>query len=169
MIASLLAVLLLAAPARADYVGAGIRASKGDIALRYSMNADANDKVYYFQTAQHDPYAALDAGNGEILFLPSRMGSTLSVFALDAPELTAAMADGRITRVGAISMDFHKGMRGVPYSAFLAPPLTVFTGVAKKVGLKRLTRDEETLATVRYLEAALTAGGAYVPRRPSGT
>jgi hypothetical protein len=42
--------------------------------------------------------------------------------------------------------------------------MEVFVGTAKKVGLKKLTRDEETLATVRYLEAALMAGGAYVPR-----
>src|SRR5581483_5545130 len=116
-----------------------------------------------FQTAGHQPYDALDASNGEIMFLPSRMGSVLSVFALDAPELKAAMADGRISNFGSISMDFHKGMRGVPYSAFLAPPVQVFVGTAKKLGLRRLSRDEETLATVRFLEAALTSGGAYVP------
>jgi hypothetical protein len=149
---------------REDYVGSGIRASKGDIALRYSMNADFNDKVYFFQTGAHDAFTALDASNGEILFWPSRMGHTLSVFAVDAPALKAAMADGRITNAGSISMDFHKGMRGVPYSAFLAPPVDVFIGTARKVGLKRLSRDEETLATARFLEAALTAGGAYVPR-----
>ncbi len=148
---------------REGYVGAGIRASKGDIALRYSMNADANDKVYFFQTAAHDAYTALDASNGEILFFPSRMGHALNVFAVDAPELKAAMADGRITDVGSISMDFHKGMRGVPYSAYLAPPMDVFMGTAKKIGLKKLTRDEETLATARFLEAALTAPGSYVP------
>jgi hypothetical protein len=149
---------------REDYVGSGIRASKGDIALRYSMNADANDKVYFFQTAAHDAYTALDASNGEILFFPSRMGHALNVFALDAPELEAARADGRITDGGSIAMNFHKGMRGVPYSAYLAPPLTVFVDTAKKVGLKKLSRDEETLATARYLEAALTVGGAFVPR-----
>jgi hypothetical protein len=149
--------------ARDSYVGAGIRASKGDIALRYTTGGDANDKVYFFQTAVNDPYTALDARNGEILFWPSRMGSALSVFALDAPELAAAMTDGRIARVGSISMDFHKGMRGVPYRAFLAPPLEVFVRTAKKIGLRGLSRDEETLATVRYLEAALTAGGAHVP------
>jgi hypothetical protein len=69
--------------------------------------------------------------------------------------------------MGAISMDFHEGMRGVPYSTFLAPPLEVFSGTAKKIGLRRLSRDEETLATVRYLEAALTEGGAYVPGGPA--
>jgi hypothetical protein len=91
------------------------------------------------------------------------MGHALSVFAVDAPELETARADGRIANAGSISMDFHKGMRGVPYSAFLAPPVEVFIGTAKKVGLKKLSRDEETLATARFLEAAATAGGAYVP------
>jgi hypothetical protein len=149
---------------REEYVGGGVRASKGDIALRYSMNADANDKVYFFQTAEHDAYTALDASNGEILFFPSRMGHALSVFAVDARELQAAKADGRIANAGAISMDFHKGMRGVPYSAFLAPPVEVFAGTARKIGLRKLSRDEETLATARFLEAAAAAGGAYVPR-----
>ncbi|NNN04262.1 MAG: hypothetical protein HKL90_00030 [Elusimicrobia bacterium] len=149
---------------RQSYVGAGIRASKGDIALRYTTSGDWNDKVYFFQTDVHHPYDALDASNGEILFWPTRMGSALSVFALDAPELRAARADGRIADVGSISMNFHKGMRGVPYSTFLAPPLTVFVGTAKKLGLRRLSRDEETLATIRYLEAALSAGGGYVTR-----
>ncbi|HEX4047095.1 MAG TPA: hypothetical protein VH309_04650, partial [Elusimicrobiota bacterium] len=150
--------------AREGYVGAGIRASKGDIALRYSTNGDFNDKVYFFQTSAHDAYTALDASNGELLFFPSRMGYALSVFAVDAPELRAARADGRIDNLGSISMDFHKGMRGVPYSAFLAPPSEVFVRTARKVGLKRLSRDEETLATARYLEAVLRAGGAFVPR-----
>ena len=149
---------------REDYVGGGIRASKGDIALRYSMSGDANDKVYFFQTKEHDAYSALDASNGEILYFPSRMGYALSLFAVDAPELKAALADGRITNAGSISMDFHKGMRGVPYSAYLAPPLEVFVRTAKKIGLKKLSRDEETLATARFLEAAALAGGAYIPR-----
>lgn len=148
---------------REDYVGAGIRATQGDIALRYSMNADANHKVYFFQSAQHGGYTPLDASNGEILFWPTRMGHALNLFDLEAPELKAAMADGRIKNMGAISMDFH-GMRGVPYSAYLAPPVEVFIGTAKKLGMKKLSRDEETLATIRYLEAVVTAGGAYIPR-----
>jgi hypothetical protein len=154
---------------REGYVGAGIRASKGDIALRYTTSGDMNDKVYFFQTAEHDAYTALDASNGEILFWPTRMGHALNVFAVDAPVLEAARADGRITNAGSIAMNFHRGMRGVPYSAYLAPPLTVFVDTAKKLGLKKLSRDEETLATARYLEAALKAGGAYVPSGPSAS
>ncbi|MBI2788757.1 MAG: hypothetical protein HYX59_08760 [Elusimicrobia bacterium] len=142
---------------------AGIRATMGDIAARYDMNADRNQKVYFFQSAQHGGFVPLDASNGEILFFPTRMGHALNLFDLDAPELQAARADGRIKNFGAISMDFH-GMRGVPYSAYLAPPVEVFIGTAKKLGLKKLSRDEETLATIRYLEAVATRGGAYVPR-----
>lgn len=148
---------------REDYVGKGINATMGDIALRYDMNADRNYKVYFFQSAQHGGYTPLDASNGEILFFPTRMGHTLNLFDLDAPEIRAAQADGRIKNFSSISMDFH-GMKGVPYSAYLAPPVEVFVGTAKKIGLKKLTRDEETLATVRYLEAVVLAGGAFVPR-----
>lgn len=148
---------------REDYVGTGIRATVGDIALRYSMNGDRNHKVYFFQSAEHGGYIPLDASNGEILLFPTRMGHALNLFDLDAPELAAARADGRIKNFGSISMDFH-GMKGVPYSAYLAPPVEVFVGTAKKIGLRRLTRDEETLATIRYLEAAVLAGGSYIPR-----
>ncbi len=148
---------------RKEYVGTGIRATMGDIAARYDMNADRNQKVYFFQSAQHGGFVPLDASNGEILFFPTRMGHALNLFDLDAPALVAARADGRIKNFGAISMDFH-GMRGVPYSAYLAPPVEVFIGTAKKLGLKKLSRDEETLATIRYLEAVATRGGAYIPR-----
>lgn len=132
-----------------SYAEHGIRASRGDIARR-----DLNEKVYFFQSARHPLFDVLDASDPKQLFFASRMGWTLVVFDLDAPELKAARADGRITNFGAISMDFH-GMSGVPPSAFLAPPLRVFTDVDRQIGLGRLTRDEETLATVRYLEAAL--------------
>ena len=55
-------------------------------------------------------------------------------------------------------------MRGVPYSAYLAPPVEVFVGTAKKIGLKKLSRDEETLVTLRYLEEVIRAGGPFIPR-----
>jgi hypothetical protein len=148
---------------RKDYVGKGIRASMGDIALRYG-GGDSNQKVYFFQTRDHHPYVALDASNGEILVLPSRMGHVLNFFDVDAPPILAAKQAGRIRDHGAISMDFH-GMGGIPYSTYLAPPIEVFNGSAKRaLGIGRLSRDEETLATVRYIEQVLMAGGDYVPR-----
>lgn len=148
---------------REEYVGEGIRATMGDIALRYTMSGDTNYKVYFFQSAEHGGFAPLDAKHGEHLFIKTRMGYALNLFDLDAPALKAARADGRIRNPGSISMDFH-GMKGVPYEAYLAPPVDVFTGTAKKVGLKKLSWDEETLATIRYLEAAALAGGPFVPR-----
>lgn len=148
---------------REDYVGRGINATMGDIALQYSMHGDRNYKVYFFQSAETELYDLLNESHPQMLMLPSRMGSTLNLFNLEAPELKAAMADGRIKNMGHISMDFH-GMGGVPYSAYLAPPLEVFYKTARKVGLPKLSRDEETLATIRYLEAAAAAGSAYIPR-----
>ena len=147
--------------AREGYLN-GINATMGDIALNYTIHGDRNYKVYFFQTEKYRLYDILNESNPAQLVFPSRMGNNLSVFDLNAPPLVAARSDGRIKNFGQISMDFH-GMKGVPYSAFLAPPLEVFHGTAKRIGMKKLTRDEETLATVRYLEAALLAGGAYVP------
>lgn len=149
---------------REEYVGKGIRATMGDIALNYTISGgDRNYKVYFFQSKETGLYELLDERNPQIMLFPSRMGSALNVFKLDAPELEAAKKDGRIKNFGGISMDFH-GMDGVPYSAYAAPPLQVFDRVAKNVGIGKLSRDEETLATIRYLEAAVAAGGAYIPR-----
>lgn len=148
---------------REQYVGKGIHATMGDIALQYSMHGDRNQKVYFFQSAQHDLYNLLNESHPQMLLFPSRMGHALNLFDVDAPAILAAKADGRIRDHGAISMDFH-GMGGVPYSAYLAPPVEVFHRTAKKVGLKKLSRDEETLATIRYLEAVVLTGAAYVPR-----
>lgn len=148
---------------REQYVGAGIHATMGDIALQYSMHGDRNQKVYFFQSMQTELYDLLNESHPQMLLLPSRMGSALNLFNVDAPEILAAKAEGKIRDHGAISMDFH-GMGGVPYSAYLAPPVEVFHRTAKKVGLKKLTRDEETLATIRYLEAVVTAGAPFIPR-----
>ncbi len=143
--------------------GGGIRATMGDIANNYSMHGDKNLKVYFFQSKKVALYDILNERNPAMLFFPSRMGSVVSLFRLDAPELAQALADGRIQNFGAISMDFH-GMRGVPYSAFLAPPLDVFHQTAKRIGIKGgLSRDEETLAVMRYIEAAALAGDRFVP------
>lgn len=148
---------------REQYVGKGIHATMGDIALQYSMHGDRNQKVYFFQSMQTELYDLLNESHPQMLLFPSRMGSALNLFNVDAPEILAAKADGKIRNHGAISMDFH-GMGGVPYSTYLAPPVEVFHRTAKKVGLKKLTRDEETLATIRYLEAVVAAGAPYIPR-----
>ncbi|MFI5345992.1 MAG: hypothetical protein ACHQ51_06425 [Elusimicrobiota bacterium] len=149
--------------ARDGYVGRGISATMGDIALNYTIHGDRNYKVYFFQTEKYRLYDILNESNPAQYLFPSRMGNNLSVFDLNAPVLTAARADGRIKNFGQISMDFH-GMKGVPYSTYLAPPIEVFHRTAQKIGMKKLSRDEETLATVRYLEAALIGGGPFIPK-----
>ncbi len=146
---------------REDYVGAGINATMGDIALNYTTQGDTNHKVYFFQSAEHGLFAPLDERNPAIMFFPSRMGFALNLFDLNHPLLEKAKADGRIKNFGGISMDFH-GMRGVPYETYLAPPLEVFVSTKKRLGMS-VSRDEETLATLRFVEAALARGGAFIP------
>ncbi len=150
---------------RDGYVGRGLKAGVPDDGSRDVIHWQARpEQVYFFQTSHDGAYNAMDAHNPAMNPWPSRMGHVLNVFALDAPAIEDAKADGRIRNHTTNSMDFH-GMWGIPYSAYLAPPVHVFDGSAKKaLGLGRLTRDEENLATVRYLEAALLAGGDYVPR-----
>ena len=46
---------------------------------------------------------------------------------------------------------------GIPYDTFVTDPLEVFTRVRRKLGSPtRLSRDEQTLAVMRYIEAAAT-------------
>lgn len=148
---------------REGYVGKGIYAGIPDDGSRDVMNRSTTRQVYFFQSAR-SAYEGVDASNPAILMWASRMGYLLNLFALDAPEIEAAKADGRITNHVSHSMDFH-GMGGIPYSAYLAPPIEVFNGSAKKaLGLGKLSREEENLATALYIEAVIKAGGAYVPR-----
>lgn len=137
-----------------QYVEAGlIRASVGDIALQYTMHGDPNHKVYFFQSAYHDLYEVLDSRNPQPLI--PRMGFVLILFRRDSANLARAEAAGLAGRPSSISLDFDQTrMPGIPYEDFLVPPLDVFNGVSKKVGQKGLSRDEETLAVLRYIEAA---------------
>ncbi|MCX5795348.1 MAG: hypothetical protein NTY77_07645 [Elusimicrobia bacterium] len=147
-----------------QYVEAGlIRASVGDIALQYTMHGDPNHKVYFFQSSQHDLYEVLDARNPQPFI--GRMGTVLILFRRDSPNLAKAESAGLAGRPSSISLDFDQArMPGIPYEDFLAPPLDVFNGVAKKVGQKRLSRDEETLAVLRYIEAAVLDFESRPPR-----
>lgn len=135
-----------------EYAAAGmIRATRGDIALQYDMHAKPVDKVYFFRSGVN-LYDILDESHPQMLLFPSRMGSVLILFRADAPALQSS----GVQNPSAISLDFDSAkLRGVPYEAFLAPPLEVFSGTAKKLGLGKLSRDEETLATMRLIEAAV--------------
>jgi hypothetical protein len=146
-----------------SYVRGGIRASVGDIALRYGFPGDPHDKVYFFQSSEHDLFSILDASNGERPW--ARMGTVLMLFRRDSPVLAQALESRAASHPTAISLHFdtHR-MRGIAYEDFLVPPLEAFKGVAKKSGQARLSRDEETLAVLRYIEAAVLDPAARLPR-----
>lgn len=135
--------------------GGGIRATMGDIALQYSMHGDRSYKVYFFRSSNANLYDLLSERHPNLV--SSRMGDVLILFRLDSKFMKDALASGLARNSGAISMDFDEtrlpGMIGVPKDTFLSDPLTVFYGLKTRVGLGRLSRDEETLAVMRYIEA----------------
>jgi len=139
--------------ARQYVEGGGISATVGDIALQHSRHGDPNHKVYFFQSAEHGLFDVLDARNPQPFI--GRMGHVLLLFRRDSATLARALETGAAARPTAISLDFDPSrLKGVPYEDLLVPPLEVFNGVAKKVGQRRLSRDEETLAVLRYIVAA---------------
>ncbi|MBI4237717.1 MAG: hypothetical protein HY696_04780 [Deltaproteobacteria bacterium] len=138
----------------------GIRATRGDIAAIDSMRVPP-EQVYFFSSPQLSLDRILDERNPGTLFGNTRMGTVLIPFDLHADCLEAARRAGIIADETEISLTFdadaaarQRASLGIPAEAFLTPPLTVFEQVATRLGLPRLSRDEETLAVMRYIEAA---------------
>lgn len=152
-----------------EYLNGGIHATRGDISLQYTTNPTASmlaNKVYFFRDSVN-LFDILNESHPQMFFIPSRMGYVLMLFRLDSDYLKKAFAEGGASNPSAISIDFnenwlagqHKGrMIGIPASTFLSDPMSVFHRVKARIGHKgRLSRDEETLATMRYIEAVMTA------------
>jgi hypothetical protein len=147
-----------------DYVDrGGIMVSRGDIALNYG-HGDPSLKVYFFRSSNISLYHLLSEGNPQ-LYGAGRMGNVLMVFPYDSDYILRGMKEKGIQKPSSISLDFeedwvrkqemsqHTGTSiGIPATEFFAPPAEIFHGLKKKVGLGGLSRDEETLATMRYLE-----------------
>ncbi|MDE2292911.1 MAG: hypothetical protein KGL53_12590, partial [Elusimicrobia bacterium] len=140
-----------------QYVKAGgIRATMGDVALQYTMHGDRSYKVYFFRSSKANLFDVLDERHPNLV--SSRMGNVLILFDADSQYMRDALASGLARDPGAISVSFDetrlKGMVGIPKSTFLGAPLTVFQDVGRRLGLT-LSRDEETLAVMRYIGAKL--------------
>ena len=139
----------------------GIRAGRGDIALQYTTNGDLAYKVYLFRSSNVNLYDILSERGPDLV--SARMGSVLNIFDSKSDFILKAEADGAIPKQNEISIDFEdnwinkRGMIGIPYSTYLAPPVEPFAGRSgKRFGLKgRISKDEETLAAMRYIEAVV--------------
>ena len=149
-----------------DYVDeGGIFISRGDIQLQYG-GGDPNYKIYMFRSSNVSLNKILSEGNPQVMFgNGGRMGNVITIFPLDSPYFKKAIEEKGVLRSGAISFDFdenwvakqemgkHKNpFVGIPATEFITPPATVFTSTKKKVGVGNLSRDDETLANMRYLE-----------------
>jgi hypothetical protein len=145
---------------RDEYVAAGgIVAQRGDIGLAYGASNDFNQKVYFFRTADVSLTKILSTKNPNLIFFKERMGTVFIVFDLDAPVLQEYRAKKMITKDDQIFMNFDESRLrmgakffGVPKAAFLFPPVEVFKRTKKILDENRLTWDEETLATLRFIE-----------------
>lgn len=154
----------------------GLLISRGDVGLQYGMSTDIAEKIYFFHSAKVNLFDVLNSSNPKQLS-GGRMGSELNIFSLDHPYFERAKAEGGISKVTDISFDFNPawlsklsvntvghGLVGIPYSTYLAPPVQVFQGVGKrfKDTLGKLSRDEETLVTMRHIEAVLLAEKSHL-------
>ena len=147
-----------------DYVDqGGIKISQGDIALQYG-HGDPNYKVYFFRSSNISLYHLLNEGN-PALYGHGRMGNVIMAFPYDSKYIQKGMAEGGIHHPSSISLDFDErwvGKQemsqavqrpvGIPATEFIAPPANIFSNLKKNVGMGGLSRDEETLATMRFLE-----------------
>jgi hypothetical protein len=147
-----------------DYVDqGGIKISQGDIALQYG-HGDPNYKVYFFRSSNMSLYQLLNEGN-PALYGHGRMGNVIMAFPYDSKYIKKGIEEGGIHHPTAISLDFDERwvakqemsqalqrQVGIPATEFIAPPASIFFNLKKNVGMGGLSRDEETLATMRFLE-----------------
>ena len=153
-----------------QYVDAGgIYAARGaDVAVAYGMGGAHNERIYFFDSNHIGLYDMLSETNPKIVY-GGRMGNVVNIFSLDSSAISDATASEAISRRTAIFFDYNaealalmpwnKGREsrfiGIPSSAYIAPPLELFTDTSA-LGVGRLSRDEETLVAMRYIERALT-------------
>lgn len=155
----------------------GIRISRGDITVVYTngLSGSTAEKIFLFRASKHSLYEILGSSNPKMALGGGRMGDTLNVFAIESKYTESAVKEGGIYAQNDISFDFDPawaakqsfnliggGLVGMPYSQYAVPPLRVFTRTRKRLDAGRLSRDEETLATMRYLEAVLTSGKNHI-------
>ncbi|MBI4345893.1 MAG: hypothetical protein HY553_03495 [Elusimicrobia bacterium] len=152
-----------------QYVDAGIQATLGDRITNRNENVwtfDSRLKVFFLQSPGEKLYDILDTKRMDSWPLPLRMGDSVMIFDLEDKVIVDGFKTGKIglhTRSTWNMSYTFDGMPGIPYSAFVMPPIEVFRDVRKKLGTGRLSRDEETLAAMRVIEAAAEAG-SFVPR-----
>jgi len=153
-----------------DYVGTGIRGSvTADISTHTDPWAARRYQTYFFNSLDHTLFEVLNSRHPGNPWM--RMGSTLIIFRLDSDFFNLAASEGGILDSQSVYLHFNQGWlnrhakaMGLPYTVavpateYLASPLNVFRKTAAKLGSSLwLSREEETLAHMRFIEAMLLA------------
>jgi len=154
-----------------QYVDKGILATMGDRIANRNQNPwtyDTRKKVFFSRSPGETLYDILDSNRMDAWPLRLRMGYELMIFDLEHTAIVGGLESGAIglhTRATWNMSYTFDGLPGFPYSAFVVPPIEVFPNIPRKLGFRgRLSRDEETLAAMRVIEAAAMAEERFVPK-----
>lgn len=144
---------------RSDYLDKnGISFSMGDSGLDQGFSKDRRQKVYFFNLKSTDLFTVLNSRNPNQILIRQRMGNVLTIF-----DVRAVRKFLNETYPGAIeentisfSLDASQTVRtrAVPSKFYVTVPLEVFSGYKSRLG-RRLSWDEETLVTMRLIDAYL--------------
>ncbi len=152
-----------------DYVNAGgIRVGVSDPAAQYGIldrNFDPRPKVFFFDSKYVDDYKVLNEANPANTFGGGRMGNILMLFDLNSSFIKKAESENGILSRNEISITYKpewlkaqneknelQGSVGILAKDFLAYPFHVFEDTKKLLGLRKLSRDEETYAHILFLQ-----------------
>lgn len=144
---------------RRDYIDrGGISFSMGDSGLEHGYSRDARQKVYFFNLKSTTLFEVLDARNPSQIYFKARYGNILTIFDVKAVrEFLNKTYPGAIQEdeiVFSLDRDARITTRAVPSQFYASSPLLVFQHYAKRLG-RRLSWDDETLVTMRLIDAHL--------------
>lgn len=144
---------------REDYLDKnGISFSMGDSGIDQGFSRDRRQKIYFFNLKSTDLYTVLNSRNPNQILIRQRMGNVLTLFDVQAVRkflnetYPGAIEENTIS----FSLDGSQSVRtrAVPSKFYVTVPLEVFSGYKSRLG-RRLSWDEETLVTMRLIDAYL--------------
>ncbi len=144
---------------RRDYIDrGGISFSMGDSGLEHGFSRDTRLKIYFFNLKQTSLYETLNPRNPNQVYFKMRYGNVLTIFDVKkVREFLNTTYHGAIDDDGSIfslHRDARVTTRAVAAEFYAAPPIAVFDGYRKRFG-RRLSWDDETLVTMRLIDAHL--------------
>lgn len=159
-----------------DYItGGGVFAGKGsnDTVVNFKSGSVPLDQlatdpeVYFYRSEATTLFEALNRGNSRLgplwnaILKNTRMGNVLVLFSLDSAEWKAEKESGELISATSNSMSFderkvarssNSQLIGIKSSKFLLPPIPLYGYDVAALGIRRLSRNANTLIALRQIE-----------------